>query len=1726
MTGTNGDDVISGLGGDDLLVGGAGNDTLDGGAGTDEVRYSGALSDYEVTALGGGQAQVRALSGDEGTDVITNVERLVFSDGTLGIADGAFLPVAGDDSVSGTEDTGQVISAASLLANDTDLSGVGLTLISVSSGTGGTVVLDGNGDVAFTPDADYTGEASFSYTVRDSLGNESTATVTVDVGAVNDAPVVPGASFAGTEDTGQTISAADLLAGASDVDGDALTLASVGNATGGSVSLDGNGDVVFTPDADFAGEASFEYVISDGHGGETTARATVSVAGVNDAPEAADDLATVAEDGVLRLDAAALGANDRDADGDALSIQSVSNAVNGTVALVDGEAVFTPTGSFTGWGSFDYVITDGNGGTSSATVTVKIGEFNTAPVAADETVGGVEDVAQVIAAASLLANETDIDGDALTIVAVSNATGGSVSLDGNGDVLFTPDANFHGAASFDYTVSDGNGGSASATATINVASVNDAPTGSGETIDATEDTALTIAASVLLANEADADGDTLTIASVANASSGNVSLDGNGDVAFTPAADFSGNATFEYIVTDGNGGTTTQVATVSVASVNDAPVADAGTARVLADGSLSWRLSASDVDDASGTLTYSLETDAANGAVTVGADGTYVYVPASGYTGPDSFSFRVTDAGGLSSVATVTVEVTSASTTVSSSSDLWSGATGAFAFDGDDIEVVAGDRGMMMNGDPLSGDVHLEWSVAEQGNAWIGLFDVNTGVPPVLDYGFYGVTDAWWWRGNSGLMQGGSLVYRTDPQHSGLNGHTVALDRTDGVLTFQVDGVVVHDFGHVGTGDLGIAVGSTGYRVPGQLEDISWRSGGAATAIATTEGNDAVTGTNGDDVISGLGGDDLLVGGAGNDTLAGGDGADRFDFSVGGGRDVITDFEARTDRIELTGFANGSSGVAAASAEALTWLDIQSMMSQVGSDVVIGLGNGDMLTLANVDLSDLSPGDFGLTADDAGTTGNDTLVGTTGDDTIHGDDGDDTIDGGSGNDTLFGDAGNDIVSGGLGNDIVAGGYGADTLDGGAGDDYLDAGYFDDVVDTYIIGDGAGNDTITYPTAIQDVIDIIQLTGSGMPSTWTEIYNSATQSGSDLLIDLGTGDTLTLSSAYLTRLRAATFGLSADSLGTAGDDTLTGDMLEDTLTGLSGNDSLFGGGLEDVINGGAGNDIMGGGYNADTFLIADGDGNDTITDFTAGEDRILLDGVSSGSIGALSMPATWAALQAAASQVGSDVVIDLGDGDVLTLLNVDLTDLSSSDFGFPSGTFGTTQNDTLTGTSGVDTIDGLTGDDTIMGLGGNDTLLGGAGNDTLDGGSGTDVVDGGSGNDLLLDYDEYEGHYETFIGGAGDDTILISGGEDSVLGGSGNDSIIDVSSSGGSNDYIDGGDDDDFIMSGSNGDRVQGGAGNDTIDGGTSRDELFGGDGNDTIYGGMYGGAPGDTIDGGAGNDVLHSAWGLSADTLTGGAGDDTFVIHRTEAINTSGYDDTITDFTNGEDIIDLSDFSDSLDFASLQDVMSQSGSDVRIELDDDRTLLLQSVSLADLDAGDFNFTPGSSDLTGTAGYDMIAGTLNGDTLDGAAGNDTLYGSAGNDTLLGDAGTDTLDGGSGHDTLVGGDGNDSLVGGTGNDTIEGGAGDDWLFGSLSDFAARASLGDADRFIFSFGDGNDTIADFDVGEDIIELNGLSIDSLSESYNDRYFTAETSVHFDDGSVLKLLGVSGLVDPDDLLS
>ena len=640
-------------------------------------QYSYATTASAVDGLAAGATAVDVFTYTITDGALVDVFTYTITDGALSASAELLItvtgvndaPVAVADTLDATEDTPETYTAAQLVGNDTDVENSELSLSSVTSGSNGTAVLNADGTVTFTPNADYAGAADFTYIVNDGTADAtSAATVTVNVGAVNDAPVAVADTLDATEDTPETYTAAQLVGNDTDVENSELSLSSVTSGSNGTAVLNADGTVTFTPNADYAGAADFTYIVNDGTADSTSAATvTVNVGAVNNTPVAVADTLDATEDTPETYTAAQLVGNDTDVENSELSLSSVTSGSNGTAVLnADGTVTFTPNADYAGAADFTYIVNDGTAdSTSAATVTVNVGAVNDTPVAVADTLDATEDTPETYTAAQLVGNDTDVENSELSLSSVTSGSNGTAVLNADGTVTFTPNADYAGAADFTYIVNDGTADSTSAaTVTVNVGAgaVNNTPVAVADTLDATEDTPETYTAAQLVGNDTDVENSELSLSSVTSGSNGTAVLNADGTVTFTPNADYAGAADFTYIVNDGTADSTSAATvTVNVGAVNDTPVAVADTLDATEDTPETYtaaQLVGNDTDVENSELSLSSVTSGSNGTAVLNADGTVTFTPNADYAGAADFTYIVNDGTADStSAATVTVNV-------------------------------------------------------------------------------------------------------------------------------------------------------------------------------------------------------------------------------------------------------------------------------------------------------------------------------------------------------------------------------------------------------------------------------------------------------------------------------------------------------------------------------------------------------------------------------------------------------------------------------------------------------------------------------------------------------------------------------------------------------------------------------------------------------------------------------------------------------------------------------------------------------------------------------------------------------------------------------------------------------------------------------------------------------------------------------------------------------------
>jgi VCBS repeat-containing protein len=616
---------------------------------------------------------------------------------SLEVIDVNRAPEALDQAVMTDEDV-----AALITMTGSDLDGDGLTFSVVTGPANG--ILGGTGATrTYTPNADFNGLDGFTFRSHDGkTASTSTATVSITVNPVNDTPTANDSAGITDED----VELNGFVSGG-DIDGDNVTFAKQSNPLHGSVVVNAGGSYTYTPAADYNGTDSFTFTAGDGMLNSLPATVSITVQPVNDVPNAVDDDAMTDEDTPITI---FVLTNDDGGPADedqGLTVSSVSQGANGTVTT-DGTAVtYTPNANFNGTDSFTYFNADSGGLQDKATVTITVRAVNDAPIAVDDTVTSSEDTAVTT---NVLANDSDLDGDAVSVTGSGNGMYGVVTCSAT-DCTYVPVPNFNGNDSYSYTMCD-NGSQQlcdSAVVSVIVLPVNDMPTAVSDSAVTAEDTAVT---TNVLGNDSDIDGDDLSVDNWTDGTYGSVSCGPLG-CTYTPLPNVNGTDSYTYTMCDSGGPKMCATATVevTVSPVNDAPTVSAGPATqdVQYSDPVSVTISAGDVDSS----TLSVSTTALPTGLSLGAAGCIAGAPPAGCSW--TISGNIQDAPGTYPVTV----------TITDNGDLGTPAkTTATTFN---IVVVAEDTGSTYTG-PLflssaedgSYTVHLRATISDADDGYAG----------------------------------------------------------------------------------------------------------------------------------------------------------------------------------------------------------------------------------------------------------------------------------------------------------------------------------------------------------------------------------------------------------------------------------------------------------------------------------------------------------------------------------------------------------------------------------------------------------------------------------------------------------------------------------------------------------------------------------------------------------------------------------------------------------------------------------------------------------------------------------------------------------------------------------------------------------------------------------------------------------------------------------------------
>ncbi len=613
-------------------------------------------------------------------------------------------PTANDD--SGFTDEATSTLGNVIIGSDSDPDGDTLTVNAVNGlpanvgsvvngSNGGQFTINSDGSYTFDPNGNFedldVGElrnTTVTYTITDREGGTDSATLTITVNGINDVPVVSGTIPAQANDDADTITAVDVTSAFSDPEGDTLIYTATGLPAGLTLDLN-SGQITGTIDnsASQGGPLSdgvylVAVIATDDNGASVSTTFIWTV--TNPGPTATDNSGNVVEDdslidrGNVITDDDGFGV-DADPDGDVLSVTALNGSTASVGVLVNGSygtILLGQDGSYTytldntnpavsGMASgdtltdvFTYTVSDGEGGSSTASISISIKSTNDAP-----TASSIPDQSSFDSDSPFLDVSpyfTDPDGDALMFVANGLPVG--LSIDANSGVISgligssasQGGPNLDGVYEVEIVASDGDGQSVSTTFSWSVS--NPVPVAVDDSFTIDEDTTLLNTVST---NDSDRDGDSVLFKLTgAGVSHGSIVWNTDGSFTYTPDSDFHGTDLFDYSMTDADGATTFATVTITVAPLNDAPIAKNDTITTTEDTPVLGSVAGNDSDPDGDRLVFKATRPPANGSLSFDPDGSFSFVPNPGFVGTTTFEYEVCDADGLCDTATVTLNVT------------------------------------------------------------------------------------------------------------------------------------------------------------------------------------------------------------------------------------------------------------------------------------------------------------------------------------------------------------------------------------------------------------------------------------------------------------------------------------------------------------------------------------------------------------------------------------------------------------------------------------------------------------------------------------------------------------------------------------------------------------------------------------------------------------------------------------------------------------------------------------------------------------------------------------------------------------------------------------------------------------------------------------------------------------------------------------------------------------
>ncbi|MQR87271.1 tandem-95 repeat protein, partial [Bacillus megaterium] len=517
----------------------------------------------------------------------------------------------------------------------TDPNGDSLSYRLGTTPANGTVTVNTDGSFVYLPNFNYVGSDLFTVIVEDSTGLTATSTINVTVIDVNSAPITSDVNLQTLENI-----AVNGQVTAIDPDSNLLTFSLSGTPFNGVAVVNDDGTFTYTPNVNFVGLDSFTVEVRDSRGASAQSLVTINVIRINQPPIVTDLSISTSQGQFITAQISAF-----DPEGEPLVYGLGLAPLNGTAIVnADGTFTYTPNPSFIGTDSFSIFARDPLGNQGFGTVTIQVQQPNLPISASGTTLNTLAD--QSVSGSIPVVNPT---GTPLSYALSTTPLNGTVVLNPDGTLLYTPNLGFTGEDSFNVIVSDAVGNQSNATVEIVV--------GDKISVVNSEITTLfnTPASGQVFATNLS--GNPLFYALSSNPTNGSATVNADGTFSYTPNLGFFGTDQFQVLVSDNFGNTA--IVTISIITqgpIEQAPIVSDQVLSTTEQQPIGGRIAA--VDPQGETLTYTLLGGPSNGALILNPDGTFTYTPNPGFVGADSFTVSVQNEKGLNAITTIQVTVT------------------------------------------------------------------------------------------------------------------------------------------------------------------------------------------------------------------------------------------------------------------------------------------------------------------------------------------------------------------------------------------------------------------------------------------------------------------------------------------------------------------------------------------------------------------------------------------------------------------------------------------------------------------------------------------------------------------------------------------------------------------------------------------------------------------------------------------------------------------------------------------------------------------------------------------------------------------------------------------------------------------------------------------------------------------------------------------------------------